>query len=98
MALSEALAKEGLIHRIAGMHYVCCLRSKQHPKFRYAGYSAYLKQRLLDHNQGCNPSTVHFTPLHLDGYVAFRDKARALAFERYLKSGSGHAFAKRRLW
>ena len=25
-------------------------------------------------------------------------KTQALSFERYLKSGSGHAFAKRRLW
>jgi hypothetical protein len=27
--------------------------------------------------------------------IEFRDQARALAFERYLKSGSGRAFAKR---
>jgi hypothetical protein len=31
-------------------------------------------------------------------YVAFADKQKAQAFELYLKSGSGHAFAKKRLW
>jgi len=30
--------------------------------------------------------------------VAFLDERKAEAFERYLKSGSGHAFAKKRLW
>ena len=33
----------------------------------------------------------------LDAIVAFQDETRALAFERYLKSGSGVAFAKRHL-
>jgi putative endonuclease len=31
-------------------------------------------------------------------YVAFSDEQQAGMFERYLKSGSGHAFAKKRLW
>jgi hypothetical protein len=31
-------------------------------------------------------------------YVAFSDEQKAEAFERYLKSGSGHAFATKRLW
>jgi len=31
-------------------------------------------------------------------YVAFSDKQKANVFERYLKSGSGHAFASQRLW
>lgn len=95
---SVALAKEGSISKRSAMHYVYCLKSKKHPKFRYVGYSADLKRRIIDHNQGCNPSTIHFTPLHIEGYVAFRDKDRALAFERYLKSGSGHAFSNKRLW
>lgn len=80
------------------MHYVYCLRSEQAPTFRYIGYTADLKQRIVDHNRGCNPSTAAFTPLRLKGYIAFETKEAALAFERYLKSGSGHAFAKRRLW
>jgi len=31
-------------------------------------------------------------------YLAFSEKSKALAFEQYLKSGSGHAFANKRLW
>ncbi len=30
--------------------------------------------------------------------MRFDDDARADAFERYLKSGSGHAFARRHFW
>lgn len=33
-------------------------------------------------------------PWHLVTYVAFSDQAKATAFERYLKSGSGHAFLR----
>jgi putative endonuclease len=32
---------------------------------------------------------------HLHVVIAFSDEARAIRFERYLKSGSGRAFAKR---
>jgi putative endonuclease len=31
-------------------------------------------------------------------YVAFDDELRAREFEYYLKSGSGRAFANKRLW
>jgi putative endonuclease len=30
-------------------------------------------------------------------YVAFADEAKAVAFERYMKTASGRAFAKKRL-
>jgi hypothetical protein len=33
----------------------------------------------------------------IDVLVQFSDERRAVAFERYLKSGSGNAFAKRHL-
>jgi hypothetical protein len=33
----------------------------------------------------------------LKTYVAFSDDAQAFAFEKYLKSASGRAFAKKRL-
>jgi len=44
------------------------------------------------------PHTAQFKAWHLITYVAFSDKQKAAKFERYLKSGSGHAFANRRLW
>ena len=36
-------------------------------------------------------------PWRLKTYIAFSDEAQAIAFEKYLKSGSGRAFAKKRL-
>ena len=79
------------------MYYVYCLVCETDPARRYVGFTEDLKQRVVDHNAGRNPSTAG-TDWRLKGYVAFDEKPRALAFERYLKSGSGHAFAKKRLW
>jgi len=31
-------------------------------------------------------------------YLSFQDDRRAVEFERYLKTGSGQAFASKRLW
>jgi putative endonuclease len=39
-----------------------------------------------------------YAPWRLVTYVAFSDEQKAESFERYLKSGSGHAFARKRLW
>ena len=80
------------------MFYVYCIESTRMPGHTYIGTSADIKQRLIDHNRGCNPSTASLKPWKMKGYVAFDAKDRALDFERYLKSGSGHAFRKRRLW
>jgi hypothetical protein len=62
------------------MQYVYLLRSKSHPEEQYVGCTTDLKKRLLDHNRG-------------DSLCQEKDKA--VAFEKYLKSGSGRAFAKR---
>jgi predicted GIY-YIG superfamily endonuclease len=65
---------------------------------RYVGFTEDLKQRIADHNTGKNPSTAKHRPWKLNTYLAFSTKAQAMGFERYLKSGSGHAFARKRLW
>jgi putative endonuclease len=80
------------------MVYVYCLVSLGDASKRSIGFTENLRQRVADHNQGANPSTRVERPWRLKGYVAFETKPTALAFERYLKSGSGHAFAKKRLW
>ena len=36
-------------------------------------------------------------PWEIKTYIAFADEKQASAFERYLKSASGRAFAKKRL-
>ena len=80
------------------MHYVYLLISARSRSRRYVGLTANLKQRLTEHNSGKLPHTAQFKPWHLITYVAFSDKQNAAKFERYLKSGSGNAFAIRRLW
>ena len=80
------------------MHYVYLIESESNPRKRYVGYSDDLRQRLADHNAGKNVSTAPHRSWRLQTYLAFSTKAHALAFEHYLKSGSGHAFANKRLW
>jgi predicted GIY-YIG superfamily endonuclease len=82
---------------IDSVHYVYLLESSVDPTRRYTGYTTDLKIRLADHNSGKNQSTVSGRPWRLTAYFAFEDRAVALAFERYLKSGSGKTFAKRHL-
>jgi predicted GIY-YIG superfamily endonuclease len=82
----------------AQVFYVYCLVSITTPAKRYVGFTEDLRDRLAAHNAGRNPATADGRPWRVKGYVAFDNKAAALAFERYLKSGSGHAFAKKRLW
>lgn len=80
------------------MYYVYLIESQHSARRRYVGYTENLRQRIADHNSGTNSSTAPFRPWCLITYLAFSTKRQALAFERYLKSGSGHAFARKRLW
>ena len=91
---SEALAKEGLFR----MHYVYLIRSLTAPAERYIGLSTNLQKRLQQHNSGESSHTSKFLPWELVTYVAFSNSNKAEEFERYLKQGSGHAFASKRLW
>jgi predicted GIY-YIG superfamily endonuclease len=56
-----------------------------------------LTDRLRRHNAGDVPHTTKFAPRKIKSAVAFRDRKRAADFERYLKTSSGRAFAKKRL-
>lgn len=80
------------------MHYVYLLESEAFANQRYVGATSDLKRRLADHNDGKSSHTSKFVPWKLVSYVAFSDVQKAQTFERYLKSGSGHAFARKRLW
>lgn len=80
------------------MHYVYLMESESVADQRYVGSAHDLKQRLGEHNAGKSAHTSKFKPWRLVTYVAFSHRAKATSFERYLKSGSGHAFARRRLW
>jgi putative endonuclease len=78
-------------------HYVYTLESLSESDEIYTGQTRDLKQRLSLHNSGQVPHTSKFAPWQFRSVTAFRNKERALAFERYLKSGSGRAFLKRHL-
>ena len=80
------------------MHCVYLLESGTGSDQRYVGLTTDLKQGLSDHNSGKSPHTSKYLPWKLITYVAFSDKTKAQSFERHLKSGSGHAFARKRLW
>jgi predicted GIY-YIG superfamily endonuclease len=80
------------------MHYVYLLESESEPDRRYVGLTIDLRQRLQDHNAGKSSHTAKYRPWRIVTYVAFSNRSKAEAFERYLKSGSGHAFARKRLW
>jgi len=80
------------------MFYVYLLRSIPNPDQTYIGFTEDLKARLTAHNYGQSPHTSKYKPWNLITYLSFNDKARAHSFEKYLKSHSGKAFAKNRLW
>jgi putative endonuclease len=80
------------------MWYVYLIESESHIGQRYVGVTNDLRRRLAEHNAGESPHTSKYMPWRLVTYIAFTDQTKAIAFERYLKSGSGHAFARKRLW
>jgi putative endonuclease len=80
------------------MYYVYMLRSIPNPDQTYIGFTEDLKTRLKSHDQGQSPHTAKYKPWELITYLAFNNKSKALSFEKYLKSHSGHAFANKRLW
>lgn len=63
----------------------------------YIGYTEDLKRRYSEHKDGFERTTKKFLPCELIFYTAFKSKYKALDFEKYLKSGSGHAFRKKHL-
>jgi len=79
------------------MHLVYILRSINHPKRLYIGCTQDIEKRIREHNWGSNSYSKTYAPWELESYVAFKDREAAEDFERYLKSGSGHAFLKKRL-
>jgi predicted GIY-YIG superfamily endonuclease len=72
--------------------------SINHLDQKYVGITSDLKARLKAHNEGRSPHTSKYKPWELITYLAFSDESKAVEFERYLKSGSGHVFASKRLW
>ena len=77
------------------MEYVYILKCSDNTY--YTGHTSNLDERLKRHNKGENNYTKPRRPVVLVTYLAFVDKYKAFEFEKYLKSGSGKAFAIKRL-
>ncbi len=75
------------------MFYVYVLRSLKNGSL-YIGYTADLKKRFKEHNNGENMSTKPFTPYRIIFYEAFLNRTDAKNREEYLKSGYGRRTLK----
>ena len=75
------------------MHYVYVLRSLSDDGL-YVGYSANLRRRLVQHNEGAAFATSHRGPWKLIYYEAYLEQVDAVGREKYLKSGGGRRFLK----
>jgi putative endonuclease len=62
----------------------------------YVGSTNDLKARVREHQRGDVISTRPFRPLKLRSYVAVETQGQARELERYFKTGSGKAVARKR--
>jgi putative endonuclease len=69
--------------------------SERNPIRRYTGITSNVDLSLQAHNAGQNVDTAPDRPWILFASFHFRHERTARCFEKYLKSGSGRAFAKR---
>ena len=77
--------------------YVYILESKSVVDSYYIGVTEDLTQRLKRHNAGSVPHTAKLLPWVITSAIALRDRERAFALERYLKTHAGRTFAKNHL-
>ena len=64
----------------------------------YVGHTRDLKERILYHQDGLVKSTSLYRPHKLKSYIAVETQKIAMQLEKYFKSGSGQAVAKKRFW
>jgi predicted GIY-YIG superfamily endonuclease len=80
------------------MWYVYILQSVTCPEKHYVGCTNDVPERLRRHNAGQSESQSRHTsingPWKLTVQIGFENRTKAFVFEKYLKSGSGRAFAK----
>ena len=79
------------------MYYAYILRRENFPNQTYVGSTSDPRKRLTEHNAGKSVHTDKFKPWELMAYIALPERHLAEELERYLKSGSGRAFANRHL-
>ncbi len=95
------IQREDALHHLLGMsepkRFVYILRNVEQPSRYYTGVTSNVGVRVAAHNARASLHTASGRPWTLDVVIEFADEARAVRFERYLKSGSGCAFALRHL-
>ena len=69
--------------------FVYVLKNGEAPARHYTGVTSDVANRLSEHNAGKCTHTARHRPWSIDMVIEFADERRAVAFERYLKSGSG---------
>jgi predicted GIY-YIG superfamily endonuclease len=74
---------------------VYVLRSIADRQRYYTGVTSDVATRLGFHDAGLSPHTSDAAPWEVIVSISFANADRAIAFEKYLKSGSGRAFALR---
>ena len=77
--------------------YCIYILQSQKDKSYYTGFTENLKERIKDHNRHTSNYSKSKAPFELIWFCVFKDKKRALNFEKYLKQGSGFAFARKGL-
>lgn len=83
------------INKMENMFYLYSIQSEVNPTLFYIGVTTNIEKRLMDHNTGKSVHTNKGLPWKLVVYIAFADKNKAQAFEKYLKTGSGRMFSIR---
>lgn len=76
---------------------VYVIQSDKAVQQHYVGLTSDVPSRLAAHNAGGSPHTRKYRPWRLLVSIEFAFEERAVAFEKYLKSGSGCAFLRRHL-
>jgi len=69
------------------------LKDKKH----YIGSTKDLERRLLEHDKGLVESTAPRRPFRLVCQISVETEKQARNLERYLKTGSGFSFIKKRI-
>ena len=78
------------------MFFVYILQSEKDNSL-YVGSTENVKKRVAEHNSGASKYSSSKRPYVLKWFCAFPSKQIALRFEKYLKQGSGFAFARKHL-
>jgi putative endonuclease len=79
------------VNGMTNCHFVYVLRSTVDTSRYYTGLTIDVPTRLAIHNSGGSDYTRTLRPWELVAAVGFSKQSSAIAFERYLKSGSGRA-------